>query len=450
MWGEKLVSYKVVVLVSLLIFCLGFLGNASGNEENDAVFLDEIAMDTWNYLHSPWSTANHMPFSWKSDDGEGSYANTAEIGLYALCWIAAYEMHRPWSPSWEEAEENVTAILDQLLTWQSNHSNYYDKGAFYQYYWVKGDENDPTPRNGSGDGDDEVPSIDNAWLAVSLITVRQYAIENNHTDLSNKSSQLLDGLNFSIWYHPKIHQFTWVEKEDPLGGEICDYYSGENRIINLIARALGQISPEEFHESLESLQAPTSCYNGICVEKANYNGAYFTYTAPALFIPEMKTSYGNNTIVPATRAQIEYAEDERYAVWGLSDCNDPLGDRYIDNQGAPPKGVEDRPEETAVGYIAPYASALALIIPLRDEATSNLRMIKEEAGPAYNDSFGFQEWVRADNESFGETSQCYTALSQEWILLSISNVEVEFPWKYFNKDDGVKMAVKEMYGELSD
>jgi hypothetical protein len=440
---------NIIAVGALIILYLGFSGNAIGYEQNDTAILDEIAMSTWNYLHSPWSTANHMPFSWKSDTSEGSYANTAEIGLYALCWIAAYEMQRPWSPSWEETEENITAILDQLLTWQNNPPyDYDDRGAFYQWYWVKGDDIDPTPRRGGGIGDDEVPSIDNAWLAVSLITLRQYAIENNHTDLSNKSSQLIDGLNFSIWYHQETHQFTMLIKDDPQKGVLCDYYSGENRIVNLIAMALGQISEDEFHESLKNLLEPTLCYNEICVEKTNWNGAYFTYTTPALFIPEMSTSYGTNTIIPATKAQIEYARNEGYAAWGLSDCNDPLNDRYIMNQGAPPKGMGNG-QEPAVGYVAPYASALALITPLQKEAIANLRVIKEEAGPAYNDSFGFQEWVNASNESFGETSQCYTALSQEWILLSISNVEVGFPWRYFYNDEGVKTAVREMYGELS-
>ncbi|MGC9084453.1 MAG: hypothetical protein ACP5ME_14925, partial [Anaerolineae bacterium] len=76
-------------------------------------FLDALARDTWTYLRS--ATAHHLPYSWWSSTlPGGDYANPAEIGLYTLSWLAAYDLGRPWSPSWSETETEVGAVLDQL------------------------------------------------------------------------------------------------------------------------------------------------------------------------------------------------------------------------------------------------------------------------------------------------------------------------------------------------
>ena len=89
--------------------------------------------------------------------------------------------------------------------------------------------------------------------------------------------------------------------EDPQGGGPADYYSNENRIINFVARALGQLSAEEFRLSLEALTQTAKAYDSITVEKVAWDGSYFTYTSPALFIREVDTSYGPGTIVPGNR-----------------------------------------------------------------------------------------------------------------------------------------------------
>ncbi|MGB9873281.1 MAG: hypothetical protein ACPLYD_16690, partial [Anaerolineae bacterium] len=56
-------------------------------------FLDALARDTWTYLRSDAATAHHLPYSWWSSTlPGGDYANPAEIGLYALSWLAAYDL----------------------------------------------------------------------------------------------------------------------------------------------------------------------------------------------------------------------------------------------------------------------------------------------------------------------------------------------------------------------
>ena len=117
---------------------------SDGAAVSETAFLDALARDTWTYLHSSQTTAHHLPYSWWSSSiPGGDYANPAEIGLYALAWLAAYDLDRPWSPSWSETEAEVGAILDQLRAWQTGSQAYqphgpnaYQNSVFYQWYWI--------------------------------------------------------------------------------------------------------------------------------------------------------------------------------------------------------------------------------------------------------------------------------------------------------------------------
>jgi hypothetical protein len=306
--------------------------------------LSGLARDTWTYLSSDWARSNHLPWSWRSETmSGGDYANTAEIGFLALSWLAAYDMAQPWQPSWEETEAEVAAILDQLRAWQTGSQtqrphgpNAYANSVFYQWYWIGWD-----PPVVSGNPVDHlVPSIDNAWLAASLIVIREYALVHGHPVLQEKADAILQDMDFRLWYHPDSHLFTWGDVEEPQGGFFADYYSNENRIINFMARALGQMTREEYKASLNALIRPEGVYGDVTVAAMAWDGSYFTYGGPALFIREMETAYGANTILPAAQAQVAYAANQGYAAWGLSDCYDVGEGGYV-QQGAPPAAVAE-------------------------------------------------------------------------------------------------------------
>ena len=413
--------------------------------------LDTLARDTWAYLRSDWATTNSLPWSWRSAtcDG-GDYANPAEIGLYALSWLAAYDLQRPWSPSWVETQAQVTAVLNQLRGWQTgsqapqpNGPNAYQSSVFYQWYWVAQDP----PVVGAQAEDHLVPSVDNAWLALSLITIREYALARADATLAQKAEAILQDMNFRLWYHPDRRRFTWGAAENPQGGQECDNYSNENRIINFAARALGQLSAEEFRQSLDALEQLPGSYAGLTVQKVSWDGSYLTYAAPALFIREMDTVYGSQVAIPATEAQIAYTQERGYAAWGLSDCFDLACGAYV-QQGAPPTVCRCSPE-TRPGLVAPHASALALITPLASEAIANLRALW--AFPcAYDQSYGFRDSVLANPSApeYGQCSARFSALAKEWTLLAIADHDVGFVWRYFHRAEGVRRAYSEMYGAL--
>lgn len=418
--------------------------------EDDDAFLDMLARDTWSYLSSDWATDHSLPWSWRSYSLEGGdYANPAEIGFLALSWIGAFEMKRPWSPAWSDVEEELLAILTILRNWQTGEQTYqphgpnaYKNAVFYQWYWI----NEQEPVVGGNEQDHVVPAIDNAWLAASLITIREYAQENGHRLVAQKATAVLADMDFTLWYDDVTHRFKWGGVENPQGGGALNYYSNENRIVNFVAYALGQISSDEFQQSLDALIQQPAAYDSIIVEKAAWDGSYFTYTAPALFIREMHTAYGEKTIIPATSAQIAYAQDRGYMAWGLSDCFDVGAGDYL-QQGALP-AASPVPPETKPGLVAPHASALALITPLAPESISNLRLISQTWPEVYDPVFGFRDSVmaRPGDDQYGMPSDRFGTLGQEWLFLTIANMQTEFIWLHFYSDAGVIRAHQTMFG----
>lgn len=420
--------------------------------DEDSAFLDMLARDTWSYLSSDWATDNSLPWSWRSQSPSltgGDYANPTEIGLLALSWIGAFEMKQPWSPAWPEVEGELLSLLTILHGWQSGEQDYqphgpnsYNQSVFYQWYWINEKEPVVSPR----EQDHLVPAIDNAWLAASLITMREYAELNGHDEVAQKADAILLAMDFTLWYDDAAHRFKWGGIEDPQGGGDLDYYSNENRIVNFVAYALGQLSREEFEASLDALVQEPATYSDIVVEKVSWDGSYFTYAAPALFIREMQTVYGEKTIVPATLAQISYAQDQGYMAWGLSDCFDAGAGGYVE-QGALPAAGPGLPEARP-GLVTPHASALALITPLASESVTNLRAISQTWPAAYDAAYGFRDSVmaRPGDGRYGMPSDRFSALSQEWLFLALVNMQTETIWSHFYRDAGVIRAHQVMFG----
>lgn len=449
---SRIGSVITLTLMGLLI-CGPALGTAPPAPSVAAQpdFVDRLAQDTWAYLHAEQTTAHHLPYSWWSPAlPGGDYANPAEIGLYALAWVAAYDLGRPWSPPWSETEAEVGALLDQLRAWQTGSQTYqphgpnaYQNSVFYQWYWIAW--NPPVVGANSG-ANHVVPSVDNAWLAAALITIREYAGAHGHTALAQKADAILGDMDFTLWYNPTTHRFTWGAVENPQGGSEADYYSNENRIINFVARALGHLSADEFRLSLAALEDPSGSYGDITVARMAWDGSYFTYAAPALFIREVSTSYGAETLLPATQAQIAYARDRGYVAWGLSDCFDVGEGGYV-QQGAPPAASPD-PPETHPGLVTPHAAGLALITPLASEAITNLQTLSTTFPCAYTPALGFRDSVltRPDAADYGQCSARHSALAQEWLFLGLVNHVNGFVWRYFYRDAGVLEAHLEMYG----
>jgi hypothetical protein len=425
--------------------------------------LGEVTAATWAYFASTWAAINHLPCSWRSETiAGGDYANPAEIGLYMYAWLAAYEMGRPWSPSWERAAAEIEAILDQLLAWQTGSQpatggrpDSYKNKVFRQTYWISASP--PSVSATPPDNRDrQAPSIDNAWLAVCLICVRGYLRANLASGvefgrLEAKAGAVLSKMDFRIWFHAQTSLFSWLAPDDPLYGSgpegMATDRSSENRVINFVARALGHITKAELDASLQALQSAPGTYNGIRVEQANWDGSFFAYLSPALFIHEMRTPYGRDTLDRATQAQIAYARDRGYPVWGISDTYDADGGGYA-TRGAPPRRSNNPDNDPDDGLVAPHAGALGLITAYADEAVANLATVRAGFPASYDSRYGFRDSVMADpanRAKYGRASSRFSALGQAWAFLALINAQQGIVWRDFYRDAGVIQTHDEMF-----
>ncbi len=208
---------------------------------DDYYFLIDISKNVWNYLK--WARTNHLPWSWKSEKKYGGdYANPAEIGFSMLCYLCAYELKKPWSPLWAEVRSEVSSTLNQLQRWQTGSQQYqphgpnsYDNKLFYQWYWISW--NPPVVGNGSPNQD--VPSIDNAWLAVSLIIIKEYMNRIGDQELADIAEDILSKMDFTLWYNYDVHLFKWGGFQNPILEAGAIITLNENRIIKLHRACFG-------------------------------------------------------------------------------------------------------------------------------------------------------------------------------------------------------------------
>lgn len=430
-------KYVLILLIFVMtIFSCAFV-TAENLTQPDNTFLLELAKDTFTYLSSDWATDNHLPWSWRSvSSSGGDYANTAEMGFYMTSWIGAYELSQPWSPTWSQVETELGFTLDRLEAWQSgtqsyqpNGKNAYNNSVFYQWYWITWS---PPVVGGTSGNNQDVSSLDNAWLAASLIFIREYSEAKNKPALAAKAQNILKDMNFTMWYDSANRRFNSGGYQNPRTGFYYDYYSNENRIINYVAYILGQLNESELNLSLASLVQSSASYNGITVKKVNWDGSYFTYASPTLFIKETVLPYADLTLNPATMAQIKYSIEEKgFPVWGHSDCYGiDLGD-YL-RRGAPPRGSGNSNQDVGDSIITPHASSLALTTLYAYNATENLKKIASLIPASYDSQYGFKDSVDVITN---KTSSRFASLDQGWIFLSLMDYFNSTVWNYLYLDN---------------
>src|SRR3989344_6004722 len=89
--------------------------------------------------------------------------------------------------------KKLKQTLDTLYSLQNNNSQSYN-GLFYQWYNI---DNAKPART----SDYRIPSVDNAWLALSLVVVNRFAYERGNSTLENLSSAILKKMNFSFLFN---------------------------------------------------------------------------------------------------------------------------------------------------------------------------------------------------------------------------------------------------------
>ncbi|MCK5852370.1 chitobiase/beta-hexosaminidase C-terminal domain-containing protein [bacterium] len=393
--------------------------------------MDKIFKGTYGYFPNPGSGFDYFPYS--SIPGGNVNCTVTEIGLRALSFIFAYEEQRVWSPTWEITRENLLGALNRLYTLTN-----YNGHAYYQFYeTITGNI-----RN------DDIPSVDNALLAACLLTIKGYCSQRQFLDgsaeITNKCSQILKPMDYSLWYTISSHRFGWT----PDSPNSCDFYSNENRIINSIARILAieygtwDFSSNEFLLSVNSLVKPPGSYDGITVDPVSWDGSLFTYLFPAQFVREMETSYGTDSIDKVVESQIRYMENNNRYAFGISDAITPSAVGGY-QQGCPPRASGNPDNDPDLGLITPGSLIMSLLSSYRVETANALYYILTNKPDSFSTSIGFHSTVSVTSDI---SSEVYSALDDGHAILALANVCNETSWNAFYANQSVAGMHKELYG----
>jgi cyclic beta-1,2-glucan synthetase len=196
-----------------------------------------------------------------------------------------------------------------------------------------------------------------------------------------------------------------------------DLLASEARFSSFVAIAQGQL-PQESWFALSRLLTTASGEPTLL----SWSGSMFEYLMPLLVMPTYENTLLDQTYQAAVERQIAYGK-QRGVAWGISECGYNTVDVALNYQyrafGVPGLGLKRGLAEDLV--IAPYASALALMVAPED-ACLNLQRLAAEGLAG---KFGFYEAVdyTASRLPRGQSSaviRSFMAHHQGMIFLSLA------------------------------
>jgi len=203
-----------------------------------------------------------------------------------------------------------------------------------------------------------------------------------------------------------------------------DLLASEARLCSYVAIALGQVPQDHWFSMGRLLIASRG--EPVLI---SWSGSMFEYLMPLLVMPNYENTLLDHTCMVAVRQQIEYG-NLRGVPWGISESGYNRTDVQQNYQyrafGVPGLGLKRGLAEDLV--VAPYASALALMIAPR-EACENLQRL---AADGREGSFGFYEAVdytptRLPPDQTSATIQSFMVHHQGMSLLALVNLLQDYP-----------------------
>ncbi len=204
--------------------------------------------------------------------------------------------------------------------------------------------------------------------------------------LASQAEEIAE-MDFTFLFDPSRDLFSigFNVTEGRRDGSFYDLLASEARLCSYVTIAQGQVPQEHWFSLGRLLVAPRG--EPILV---SWSGSMFEYLMPLLVMP----NYNNTLLDQATKAavqqQIEYG-NERGVPWGISESGYSRTDAQQNYQyrafGVPGLGLKRGLAEDLV--IAPYASAMALMVAPR-EACENLQRLSAERREGI---YGFYEAI---------------------------------------------------------
>ena len=203
-----------------------------------------------------------------------------------------------------------------------------------------------------------------------------------------------------------------------------DLLASEARLASFVAIAQGQIPQESWF----ALGRPLTMAGGEPV-LLSWSGSMFEYLMPMLVMPNFEATLLDQTCSTSVARQIAYGK-KRAVPWGISECGYNAIDAHQNYQyrafGVPGLGLKRGLAEDLV--IAPYASALALMVAPVEACRNLIRMANE----GLNTRYGFYEAVdytppRLPPGQSRAVVRSFMAHHQGMSLLSMSHLLLDRP-----------------------
>ena len=203
-----------------------------------------------------------------------------------------------------------------------------------------------------------------------------------------------------------------------------DLMASEARLCGYVAIALGQV-PQKHWFSLGRLLVASRGEPIL----ASWSGSMFEYLMPLLVMPNYENTLLDHTCRAAVQWQIEYGR-LRGVPWGISESGYNWTDVHQNYQyrafGVPGLGLKRGLAEDLV--IAPYATAMALMIAPR-KACENLQRLADEGREG---AYGFYEAVdytptRLPPDETSVVVRSFMAHHQGMSLLALANLLHDYP-----------------------
>ena len=182
-------------------------------------------------------------------------------------------------------------------------------------------------------------------------------------------------MDFSFLFDPARNFFSigFNVTENRRDQSFYDLLASEARLCSYVTIAQGQVPQDHWFSLGRLLVAPRG--EPVLV---SWSGSMFEHLMPLLVMPNYPNTLLDQACKAAVRQHIEYGES-REVPWGISESGYNRTDAHENYQyrafGVPGLGLKRGLAEDLV--IAPYATAMALMVAPR-EATANLQRLARE------------------------------------------------------------------------
>jgi hypothetical protein len=375
------ISPAVICTLLLCILIPSFPSAAKISSEDEA-YLRGVMEDTWYYI-----SFFVMPDTGFPMDGSvrSRKTNTTNIGLYLASIAVAHNLGLVET---DDAVKRITTVLDSLdkiENWNCLYNNWLD---------VYGQTNAAPGLNNISDYNK---------LPAGIIMVSQ-----EFPEFRKRCNAFLEQIPWDLFYNENtghlLYEFDIIQKTTKTPAYIS---RGEDKLLGaffMVASGKVPASSWDYHrKDKETIQ------NMSYFRPGWQGGGLFMQYICGIFLDETATELGYSSVNFAY-AQILYAKEIGYPVWGWSAAQAPDG-RYL--------GWDQITDE----IVTPHASVLAIEF-FPEEVVRNLRKLQAMGArdpfvaPSGTYRFGFKDSVNVET---GEVCPDYLLLDQAMIFLSLAN-----------------------------